>query len=470
MKNSIKRMISVLFACLILVSAFAACGGNNGDKDNNKSGTADSSEVTVVPNTPSVEQGSPYENFDPYASMPAEIKGQTVKFCMTTNELEAEGTNVQQTIEDKIGISCEYMHIPRGAYINDMKIQIQAGNIPDVFCSNDQDMAFPLSIEIAAPINLVSTVDLNEPIWNQNLIKTATIDGNIFMVNTIGTPWCGGNMVYYNKTLFAENGFKTPEEYYEEGNWTWDTMIRVMKDVKALGSDYIGGSVDVARMGDSMGVSFVMYDWNTATYSSGIGKRELVTAYQKYADMRAQGLLGGGTDQFIKGKLGIIITGTYGLKATGYFSEMDPNDIGYTYLPSVEGGNEARRSAIHRMYGIVDGAPHANAAGYFLRFFLDPANYDLQSTFITPEAGNFYYGYTNVEAEKMFFNFDDSAAILAGDPGWFNASYNLFRSGAARASSAQVPTEIDAVAGIVDDAVSRCNAIIQKKIADMKNR
>lgn len=469
MKNSIKRMIGVLFACLILVSAFAACGGN-GDTNSNKSGTTDGSEVTVVPNAPSIEQGSPYENFDPYASMPAEIKGQTVKFCMTTNELEAEGTNVQQTIEEKIGIKCEYMHIPRGAYINDMKIQIQAGNIPDVFCSNDQDMAFPLSIEIAAPINLVSTVDLNEPIWNQNLIKTATIDGNIFMVNTIGTPWCGGNMVYYNKSLFAENGFKTPEEYYEEGNWTWDTMIRVMKDVKELGGDYKGGSVDVARMGDSMGVSFVMYDWNTATYSSGIGKRELVVAYQKYAEMRAQGLLGGNADLFAKGKVGIIVTGTYGLKATGYFSEMDPNDIGYTYLPTVEGGQEARRSAIHRMYGIVDGAHHANAAGYFLRFFLDPANYDLQNTFVTPEAGNFYYNYTNTEAEKMYFNFDDSAAILAGDPGWHNASYNLFRKGAATASSAQVPTEIDAVAGIVDDAVSRCNAVIQKKIADMRAR
>ncbi len=38
-------------------------------------------------------------------------------------------------------------------------------------------------------------------------------------------------VILYNKTLFENNGVKTPTEYYEEGNWTWDTFREVAKEM-----------------------------------------------------------------------------------------------------------------------------------------------------------------------------------------------------------------------------------------------
>ena len=137
---------------------------------------------------------------------------------------------------------------------------------------------------------------------------------------------------------------------------------------------------------------------------------ELQTTYQWYANSCEQKLISGNVvkdyGKFTQGKVGLIIWGVYGLKKTGHFKDMDPSDIGYTYLPALEDGSKGLTSSIYRMYGIIDGAPNADAAGYFLRYWLDPANYDLGNTFISPEAGKFYYDLINQSADKKYFNFD----------------------------------------------------------------
>lgn len=462
MKTSIKRVICAVFAFCILVCALSACGGNNGDDDSSTGSTTggnNSSDAgSVIVDDDRIQSKPGYgADWDPYASIPDNIKGSTVRFATWIDHSKTEGAVPLSKLEADTSLKYEHVHVPQGTYVESLKTMIASGDIPDVFVSNEFMDAFPLTLELAQPINKCSDVDLEDPIWDQSMLATATIDGNVYMVNTLNSPWSGSNLVYYNKELFENNGFKTPAEYYEEGNWTWATLEKVLKDIKSLGEDYQGGHIDPEIIADSAGASFVKYDYKTATFSSGVDDPNLLMAYQWYAGVRDQGLANGNAQLFKDGKCGIFLSGVYGLKANGTWIGMDPESIGYTYLPALQDGSKGLVSSIYRMYGILAGAPNANAAGYFLRHFLDYRNYDLNNTFITTDAGTFYYELTNTEADEKYFNRDDVMCSFVGS----NTS-GVFINGARRAPAAQVNTEIQAVSNIVNEAVTKGNETINK--------
>ena len=452
MKTSIKRVLCLVFA-VVLVCALAACSGGKTESSASNGSDSKKQESEVVVS----QRFDDWENFDPYATISDDIKGSTVRFATWIDHTQTEGNGPLSKFEEDTGLKWELVTVAQGEYVEKLKTMFASGDRPDVFVTNEDLGNFPLTIEIAQPINKCSTVNLEEPIWDQSMLATGTIDGNIYLVNTLNSPWSGSNLVYYNKELFENNGFKTPAEYYEEGNWTWATLEKILKDVKSLGPDYQGGSIDVEIIADSAGASFCKYDYKTATFSNGTTDPNLVAAYQWYAGVRDQGLTNGSFASFKEGKTGIIITGVYGLKSNGYWIGMDPESVGFTYLPALQDGGKGKVSSIYRMYGIIAGAKNADAAGYFLRHFLDYRNYDLNNTFLTPEAGTFYYELTNTVADEKYFNFDDAMCSFVGE-----SSSDVFNRAAMKAASAQVNGEIQAVSNVVDQAVKSANDIVAK--------
>lgn len=459
MKSILKRAMCVGFA-LCLAASLIACGGNDNTESDTASSTESSKTVSVI-DTIDIPSGSIYDdpNWSPYSSMPDSIKGSTVRYATWIDHTQTEGAVPLANIENDIGIKAELYLVPQVGYVNTIMTKMASGDIPDVFKSNEVTQSFPLTLQIAAPINKVSSVDLNDPRWDKTLLDTATIDGNVYLVNALGSPWTGSNLLYFNKSVFEENGFKTPADYYEEGNWTWDTLLKCAKDIKSLGSDYTGVSLPEKIFTDSLGTSFVKYDYATDVFSNNTSDPKLLQGYQWYADAREQGLLDGSTADFVKNKCGLVVIGVYGLKSTGYFMDMDPQNVGFTYLPSMEAGKSGRVSSIYRMYGIIDGAPNADAAGYFLRYWLDYNNYDLGNAFLSTEAGDFYYQIINTTANEKYFQFDDPLSTLLG-----NNDAWPWRNSVASKSSAGVKSAIDSLSNRIDTAVDLANTIVQDKI------
>lgn len=458
MKKGIKRALCLICALLMLVFAMTACGGKK-DKDANASKAPTQSAGDVVANKPSIDPESEWANFDPYATISDSIKGQTVRFATWIDHTTTEGAVPLANFEADTGLKVELYTVKQEGYVSALMTKMASGDIPDVFVSNEGGGCFPVTFQIAAPINKVSTVNLKEPIWDQTMLATGTVNGDVYLVNTIGTPWSGSNMVFYNKPLFEENGFKNPKEYYEEGTWTWDTLLKCARDIKALGPDYKGIGLESDILTDSLGTSFIKYDYKTNLFSSGINDKALLEGYQWYADAKEQGLMDGSLETFKTNKCGLFIRGPFGLKSTGYFMDMNPEDVGFTYLPSMEEGKIGRISSIYRMYGIIDKAPNADAAGYFIRYWLDPDNYDLNNTFLTIEAGQFYYELINRTADEKYFCFDKPVATLIGE------SVSVFWSPVRSASSAGVKTALDSVSNKVDQAVTAANKLVQDKVA-----
>ncbi len=462
-------VLLILVACLT-VCMFAGCGGSDEDTASKGSNSPTSSEQGSV-QVPSQEQGSGIyadPNYNPYATIPESSKGVTVRYATWIDHSTTEGAKPLNNFYDDTGIRVTLYIVPQYGYVNTLMTKMAAGDIPDVYVTSEDNQSFPLSLQIGAPIDLVSSVDLNDPIWDKSMLETGKIGNHYYLLNTLNSPWSGSNLVYFNKSIFEENGFKTPAEYYEEGNWTWNTMKKVMKEVDALGDTYIGGYIDPEILGGSAGVSFINYDHKTNRFSSMTNSRELLSTYQFYADLRSEGLvtttLQDSIEKFKNGRLGIMMTGVYGLKATGHFVGMDQSKIGYTYLPALEDGTKGLTSSIHRMYGICAKAPNADAAGYFIRYWLDYKNYDLESTFISIDAGNFYYELINQSAENKYFNFDFACANLIGHENAY-----AFTREARTSPSAGTKTAIDSVSNLVDDAVKRANELIESTIQDQDN-
>ena len=448
MKTSIKRLICTVFCLCLLVGSFSACSGKKtGGNSTPSNGGGNSGNAGNV----NVSQVEGVDDFEPYKNIPAECKGQTVRFA----SWEVLDSYNWAKFEADTGIKAERVEVPQSGYISKIQSMITSGDIPDVFVDND-GTGFPLTLSFAQPINKCSQVDLTDPAWDQSMLATATIDGNVYMLNTHNSPWAGSNLIYYNKALYDELGEKTPAEYYAEGTWTWDTLDQMLKRFKSAG--YYGANINAKMFAGSAGASFISYDYKNAKFSNNVDSIALLAAYQTWAEWDRQGLLGATMQSFREGKAAMYALGVFGLKTEGHWSDMDPDDVGFTYFPSMKDGETAKVHSIYRMYGIVAGAPHANAAGYFIRHFLDYKNYDLSTTFISEEAANFYYEITNTPADGKYFTFDDHCGQLTAEAAPFNTAVQ-------KASANDVPTEIQAISNRVDKAVEAANATI----AELRN-
>ena len=61
-------------------------------------------------------------------------------------------------------------------------------------------------------------------------------DGKVY-----GIPFTNaGNVMYYNEDIFTKAGVPTPRQLLEEGNWTWDKVREISKDLVAKGGARYG--------------------------------------------------------------------------------------------------------------------------------------------------------------------------------------------------------------------------------------
>ena len=76
--------------------------------------------------------------------------------------------------------------------------------------------------------NWLDYIDTELDLWAdiRTTIEESLFKGGIYGMGT--KPGRGAYMILYNKEIFEELGVKTPDEYLEEGNWTWDTFTELI--------------------------------------------------------------------------------------------------------------------------------------------------------------------------------------------------------------------------------------------------
>ena len=388
MKNVLVR-ISTLVLAVLMVFAVAACGGDTADNSSD--------------NTPGKKPPAKAEAIVNDNVATKDYEGTEITYATWRNPEQYEDGPVVAEFEKKYGIKVNVDIISESEYTNKVIGRIASKNAPDVYFST---YTFPYCIEALQPID-AAKLNLNESIWDKSLIDLATVNGKTYLVDTVGNIWKDEDMVFYNKKIFRDNGWTTPEEYYEAGKWNFETMTKCMKQVASLGTDYIGGAVHLEGLIHSAGASVISL--KDGKFVNGTTN----TVTQDIMRWAAEGMKEGwlsttsvytALNQFPSGKVGIATLHSFGLKKTGYLRSMKASDIGFTYLPSWK-GNDVSATSFVRGWGICKDASNPVAAGIFLRYYLDVNNYDSSSAFISKEAESFFFKLTSTSSAKKNFYF-----------------------------------------------------------------
>ena len=459
MKEFFRKRVIPAVIVLSMLMALSACGEQNGNPNkpaSNSGNSGGNSASSIVYNTPSSTigaNGKDYAVYDPYADI-EKYRGQTVKFATWIDHSATEAAVPIASFEEKYGIKVELVYCSQSNYLSELLALIESGNSPDIYVENGD---FPATLQVAQDFSCTG-IDLNEPIWSQQYIKANTVGNKVYGVNTINSPWNSVYLCFYNRDLLEENGIKTPGEYYEEGNWTYETMTTVMQQVDSLGSEYQGGLLsEHYTFLTTAGALPATYDPAAGKFTNNTTSDAYANVLKYIAQQRKAGL---DKDQggFENGKIGLVVKDAYGLKTTGYYRAMNALDLGFVPMPDIDENTPAKPGYHMRNYGIVKGAKNPEAAGLFLRYFLDPANYDLESTFISEEAGQFYFDLlkaNNESGEDFNFSYYGVGAVIGYKGRKFG--YVPYEQ-----DPAQISTFISSQNNIINNAVEKSNELLSQ--------
>lgn len=442
MTKKVIRLISVIIA-IIMVACTVGCGGDSDNKKDNPSSKPSQNANDKVPGMlPGVD--------------PEDYRGTTVKYASWKDPWQNEDGDVIDKFMKETGITVEWVQVPQNGYVNTIATHIASGTQPDVFFESE---TFPGSLTVMQPLD-ASMIDISDPFWNQSVIKASTLDGHAYLVDAVANIWSEVDVCVYNKKIFEDNGIKSPAEYYAEGEWTFENFRKAAIEVSKLGKEYTGAGIEVQAALGAAGSSFFTYKDSKMSLTAD---QHLYDVMNFLTKMREDGYLkvdrwGQGFDS---GKQGMHFVHCFGLKRTGFYSNISPEYIGVTYLPVWEKGDEQQVTGIYRGWGLVDGAKNPVAAGLFLRSYLDVNNYNLDKTFHNQEAANFFFQVTGALSEDMIYYHGENIIKSTGLGQMYHEYIQLY-------SSSNIKSVLDEQRNVMEQMCEKANEIIEKERKQIK--
>jgi len=463
--------MSALAIFCMVIAAFAGCEVNT--TSSIPSGSVESSEVANLPDLVLDEEGNAISDgqdrtdsrgdvsnvvgtgggstTDPFANIPKSLKGTTVTVATWGDESASEYAKVATQFTKDYGIKVKWVTYNQGTYVSNVVQQIAAGSGPDVVINN---AFFPSGIEMAQP--LTSDFNLDDGFWDKRFSEAAAVKGKYYYVNSYKSPFVGGMLVFYNKKIFNDNGLNSPQDYLDQGAWTYENLKKCMQDVEKIGLN--GGIVEPMIMAEQMGSQVVSYDKAKSTFVGNATDPNVIEAFQFYTKCVEEGLTGEyNVTQFSSGQIGLVMTGSFGLKYNGYFKDMSATEIGAVPLPTSLNGKQLNyHPIILRGYGIAKGAENPQGVYYFLRYYLDIDQYEKAGANIFPnKVLQKYFMETQIPKYKnseLVFEYYTEPLEMVGKPwggiDWINVRHT---------PSGQVATELAKMVNVCNDAANAAN-------------
>ncbi len=380
----IARILAVILTLCLVLSAACGCAGDDKTASGKQNDPCQS---------PTAETGTP--GMDPSVD-PELYRGTKVIYATWKDPWISEDGTVYEIFEEKYGIKFEMRLMGQGDYVKTIAASIASGTQPDIFFENGD---FPGSLTVMQPLD-AAKLDLSHPFWNQSLIEASTLAGHPYLVDAISNVWSEFDLCVYNKHIFEAAGIKTPDEYFIEGKWTFENFRYAAQQVTKLGKDYIGAGILGESILAAAGSAFFTYKDDQLTVTAD---PHLLEVMDFVSQMKADGIAKLDRGGFGEGRQGMAFTNCFGLKRTGYFTQINPEHMAATYLPVWKEGDRPVVSGMYRGWGLVENAKNPVGAGLFLCEYLNIDNYDLDATFHNDDVAEFFFEITEVAADGMFF-------------------------------------------------------------------
>lgn len=354
-----KKWLSLLLATSMMLTALAACGNQSADPSE-PSSTVD--EQTKDPQT----------NDEPVV----------IKFWYTANESDATDImgawlkeNVELFNETHTDIIVEPTVISDSTqYLTKITADVAAGNAPDVFQTWLFDRLIPF-VEAgrmeALDDLLAENTEMGEIIPESSRVP-GTYNGHVYALPTLSS----GEVIFYNKAIFAENGWSIPETYEE--------LKAIVADCQGKGLIPIGLGNDCVWLGSVIYTMYFQRMYGNELYNKVLiehqplfDSEEFIEAGRELANMVELGFFTPNANavkpeeaqgSFKEGKAAMYIDGTW--RAAAFYEALG-DDLGVFNFPDVENGAGSRSVWIKSFdgaLGISADSPNKKAAKEFFAF------------------------------------------------------------------------------------------------------
>ena len=384
MKN-IKKLISIVFVCLIICSLLFSCSQNAAKPDEKptaaESGDANAGEeentnnrVFVSDNLPSNlnyngekfriwgrEVGSPF--YDTEWEFVEEIKGEVFNDAMYERELK---------VAERLNINIEKTLLTTS--FQNAKKSVKAGDDAfDILFANAYDVAGDGLEGIYINLAKFPYIDYDMPWWPDTIKKDITINGRTFFVTGDITPSVLGymNCIFFNKNLAAKYDISGLYDLVFSGKWTYDKYVEVTKGLyKDLNGNGIVDKEDQfgVTMSDYYDVYFSAFEI-PITITNPDGSLSLALGekfYSAYEKLRVFSMSEDGLPQKISNEGETVNYGndvqffTQGqilffgglVRFSNYFRSME-DDYGILTVPKWDENQEKYHTTSHANYSLV---------------------------------------------------------------------------------------------------------------------
>lgn len=223
-------------------------------------------------------------------------------------------------------------------------------------------------------------------------------------------------VIVYNKTMFENNGEKTPLEYYKEGNWTWENFRKVAKNLTqdhnndGVTDQYGYGTWLPHLFMNTAGVAdYIDSDYKLNLDNPGITKTAQFLQQVGFKDKSIVPGIWDSIDYFIAGNLAM-----YGERASylGYSLEhglTDEVDIA-PYPQDPDNKSDVKYGAWVDGVCILSNTKNAAAAAEYIKNYYAPAHEKARQKTIKEE-NKVWHGYTD-EQQKLIDEILPNAYVL----------------------------------------------------------
>ena len=394
-------------------------GSSNADS---KSGTESSNSGGGKITTPAVE-GNSWK--DVLKKMPTSLEGTTVTVYNWNPMKEYTGAPaVIKKFEKETGITVKWLTQSYNTYLSQMASKVASGQSPDVVRLRTPQ---PTGLVSLQPIS-ASGYDFTDKAWDQQTMKDYTYNGKVFATSLANTHIGSAVAVYYNKSLISKYDLEDPYQLWKGGKWTLSKMLEMSRSYKkSAKADFAIGGHDYQGFANMYGVQGPIALKN-GKFVNMLKDITFINVTKQVADWRNTESIyrGWGADEFNNSEcLFWIGSAIYGRKNNAYFQSLkSAGSLNSVPCPQVDGQSEYYQPmGEYEAYGIAKGAKNATAVPYFLRYWLDPANYDMNSFFCSKQALE-VYNWTNSQKNRIWETpYKTPVEYLGGEDDTFGKEY-----------------------------------------------
>lgn len=393
------------------------------------------------------------------SEMPKNLRGKTIEFYTynAMNQISGSAKAVSG-FEKATGMKVKWTAVGYSDYDLQINARMAADNPPDVIYLNGTVMSRMQHFQPLSNINF----DFSDGAWDQQTMKDYTIKGKCYAtaLNPSYSLMHQPEAMFYNKDLISKYDLEDPYKLWQQGKWTFNKMLELVKIFKEETGNYGWSFAGPWEYAAIKGVSCGPFTYDGKTVTNSFKTENMTVLFQQMSDWKKAGLLSTtmlDEGAFVTGNM-LFYTFNYGTARSNNKHCMDmktKGSFGIVPLPAIDGQEKYYQvMGEYEGYAIPKAAKNAEAVPYFLRYYLDKANYDQKTFFCSSEAME-VYDWCMKQNRVM------STAILTGQSQSGSAvealGYKLYS-----ATSSAITTVIKEAEDTLDKDVKTLNELLSK--------